>query len=254
MSLVNQSARRSWRYLATWLHWKCKPCHLWLILPRLPEHLTESNCGRGSLIFPLTWMGSARLKLLMLWRQSGSLGAISTDKWEYGVLLLFLYYNHLKRRKACLFQPQSLQSSAKACLISKYKCTSSWRVPSLLQDVLELTIELPRASALINNCSYQSQSIPLKFISHLFSFPSGRHPKLDFLLEIKSRCNKLNHPLKMMSTREKFGCNPPPLLTVYLKEQLRKITPVWHPQFFITASRLSQIKEFALYVNKLLVW
>lgn len=72
--------------------------------------------------------------------------------------------------------------------------------------------------------SYQSQSIPLKFISHLFSFPSGRHPKFDFLLEIKSRCDKLNHPLKVMSTRENFGCNPPALLTLYLKEQLRKIT------------------------------
>lgn len=66
--------------------------------------------------------------------------------------------------------------------------------------------------------------IPLKFISHLSSFPSGRHPKFDFLLEIESRCDKLNHPLKMMSTRENFGCNPPALLTVYLKEQLRKIT------------------------------
>lgn len=57
-----------------------------------------------------------------------------------------------------------------------------------------------------------------------FSFPSGRYPKFDFLLEIESRCDKLNHPLKMMSAREKFGCNPPALLTVYLKEQLRKIT------------------------------
>ena len=94
----------------------------------------------------------------------------------------------------------------------------------LVQDLLEITIKCCSASPLIKNYTYWSQSIPLKFISHLFSFPSEIYLKFDFPLEIKSRCNKLNHPLNMMSAREKFGCNPPALLAVYLWAQLKKIT------------------------------
>lgn len=48
--------------------------------------------------------------------------------------------------------------------------------------------------------------------------------KFDFPLKIKSRFDKLNYPLKTMSAKEKIGCNPPPLLTVYLWTQLKKIT------------------------------
>lgn len=59
-----------------------KNCHLWLILPSFPGHLTEIKVWE-LVIFPLTWMGFARLQLLMLWRQSAILGAISTGKSEY---------------------------------------------------------------------------------------------------------------------------------------------------------------------------
>lgn len=54
MTLVNQLALHSWRYLATWLPLKVqKTWHLWLILPSLPEHLTEMKvCKRVGVISP----------------------------------------------------------------------------------------------------------------------------------------------------------------------------------------------------------
>lgn len=88
----------------------------------------------------------------------------------------------------------------------------------------ELSMKHCSTSHPVKNYSYSSQSSPLKFISHHFSFPSGRYLNFDFPLKIKSRCDKLNHPLKMMSATEKFGGNPPSLLTVYLWTQLKKIT------------------------------
>lgn len=131
-------------------------------------------------------------------------------------------------------------------------CTRS---PGVHQRVL-FTSECCSASPLIKNYSYWSQSIPLKFISHLFSFPSGRYLKFDFPLEIESRCDKLNLPLKMMSAREKSGCNPPALLSAYLRAQLKKITFSYFQFGIHNSSALLVVlaKSRNLYINKLLVW